>query len=453
MRRALLAALCLAVLACGVLLYSLSAQRGPIGITIWHVYGSDTHSPFNDAVAEFNASRGAELGIVVTVTSILGAETIDAPLVSSAHGEPGAPATPDLFTAYPRAALLVGPDRLIDWGEHIPGSELSELVPAFLADGLIEGRQLGLPIAKSTTSIFINQTDLDRFTERTEYSPDLSTWDGVFTAARAYHRETGRHMIHFNDYYTYFLALTASRGGFVSLERSGEGLPIGRLDLSSDEFERAFMPLARAAAVGAINLDDGFGSEFWMTGDIIASVGSSAGLLYIRDFVARPDGSREAIETRVYPFPTLDGAPAAVTSRGTSLWAFKSGDKDRDAAIAEFARWITMSEVNVKFATSSGYMPVTGRAFSAISDDMERVIESERDRHLYRSFIEMRNRGYRFVPLPLYENVADVQNRFEMAMRRALSVAESEYREHGDEHAAARAAMTALLSRTTDISR
>lgn len=454
------AALCLLAAVGMMALYgvvvSLRGEAEPITLTIWHVYGSDTRSPFSNAVGEFNRTRGAELGITVRVASILGADTIDAPLVSAAHGEPGAPPTPDLFTAYPRAALLVGPSRLLDWGACLRPDELSAYMPDFLADGMIGGRQLGLPIAKSTTSLFINQTAFDR--ELTG-GHDLATWEGLYAAGREYSRATGNAMIHFNDYYTYFLALTDAAGGMLIMEPTSddaEALPRARLALDSPAFVRAFMDLALATAVGAVDLSERYGSELWMTEEIIASIGSSAGLLYLRDFVARPDGSREEIETRALKFPVMRGTDPAVVSRGSSLWAFRSRDERRNRAAAEFARWITAGEQNIKFATSAGYMPVTISAFETLSRDMDALITKERDRRLYRSFLELRSSGTKFVSLPLYSNISEIQTRFETAMRNALLVAKSamDGRSPDDPASAAIAAQEAyraLLRNTEDI--
>ena len=97
------------------------AATEPITLTMWHVYGSQTESPFNVMIDEFNRTRGKETGIVVSVVSVTNSSAIDETLIASAHNEPGAAPMPDLFTAYPRVAEEIGPERLLDWSRRRHG--------------------------------------------------------------------------------------------------------------------------------------------------------------------------------------------------------------------------------------------------------------------------------------------------------------------------------------------
>ena len=42
----------------------------PVSVTIWHVYGNQTNSPFNDLIDKFNASEGKKQGVIVKVESV-----------------------------------------------------------------------------------------------------------------------------------------------------------------------------------------------------------------------------------------------------------------------------------------------------------------------------------------------------------------------------------------------
>ena len=87
----------------------------PITLTMWHVYGSQTISPLNAVIDEFNRTVGSEYGVTVNVVSVTSSSAIDRALSASANGEPGAEAMPDLFTAYPRVAEIVGKEKLLSW--------------------------------------------------------------------------------------------------------------------------------------------------------------------------------------------------------------------------------------------------------------------------------------------------------------------------------------------------
>ena len=82
---------------------------------------SQTESPLNDLVQEFNTTIGRERGVIVEVTSVTNSSDIDASLIASAQNLPGAARLPDLFTAYPRMAEKLGEERLMDWQVHIQG--------------------------------------------------------------------------------------------------------------------------------------------------------------------------------------------------------------------------------------------------------------------------------------------------------------------------------------------
>ena len=68
---------------------SLPDAENPVTLTMWHVYGSQTHSPLNTAIDEFNRTVGYENGITVDVVSVTSSSAIDQSLAAAANGEPG----------------------------------------------------------------------------------------------------------------------------------------------------------------------------------------------------------------------------------------------------------------------------------------------------------------------------------------------------------------------------
>ena len=92
----------------------------PVTLTIWHVYGNQTNSPFNDTIEKFNASEGKAKGVIVKVASVSSSNVIDKALFASAKQEPGAVPLPDLFTAYPRVIPAMH-DKLLHWDQYVTG--------------------------------------------------------------------------------------------------------------------------------------------------------------------------------------------------------------------------------------------------------------------------------------------------------------------------------------------
>ena len=101
------------------------SPENPITLTMWHVYGSQTTSPLNTVIDEFNRTVGKENGITINVASVTSSSAIDKALAAAASGEPGAADLPDLFTAYPRVVEIIGEENLLTWNDYFTEKELS----------------------------------------------------------------------------------------------------------------------------------------------------------------------------------------------------------------------------------------------------------------------------------------------------------------------------------------
>lgn len=163
----------------------------PVTLTIWHVYGNQTNSPFNDTIEKFNASEGKAKGVIVKVASVSSSNVIDKALFASAKQEPGAVPLPDLFTAYPRVIPAMH-DKLLHWDKYLDKEDLAVYQPEFLAEGYQDKELLMLPVAKSTELLFVNQTYFDRFAAATGASTDdFADYDKLFALCRKYYTWTG----------------------------------------------------------------------------------------------------------------------------------------------------------------------------------------------------------------------------------------------------------------------
>jgi multiple sugar transport system substrate-binding protein len=68
---------------------TMPSPENPVTLTMWHVYGSQTKSPLNTIINEFNDTVGKKHGITVNVVSVTSSSAIDKALAASANGEPG----------------------------------------------------------------------------------------------------------------------------------------------------------------------------------------------------------------------------------------------------------------------------------------------------------------------------------------------------------------------------
>ena len=391
----------------------------PVTLTMWHVYGSQTKSPLNDAIDEFNDTVGRENGITVNVVSVTSSSAIDKALSASANGEPGAEDLPDLFTAYPRVAEIVGEDKLICWNNYFSAEELSLFRDEFISEGYFGDNLLMLPIAKSSEALFLNKTLFDRFSAETGMSADtLKTFNGFFETANIYYDwSDGQNFTQINDFYNYaYIGMKAYGGEFIK---------DGKLNLNAEDFEKVWYPLSKSAIYGGICLDDGYAASRWKTVEIISNIGSTADILYQPEMVFYPDNTTENITSVSLPYPVFTEDNSAAVHRGGGLFAVKNGDERKNYGAYIFAKWLTEKENNLRFVTSTGYLPVTDEAFTALFDDTG-VAEKESCRNLYDMINSMIN-TYELHALPLYSSASDIQSRFEQNVKLVLKSAHNQY--------------------------
>ncbi len=409
----------------------------PTTITIWHVYGGQTDSPLNDLIEAFNNTVGVEEGIRVEVAMVSDNKNIHNGIVAAASGDPGAPELPDLFVSYPKTVLSL-PDQniLVDYRDYFQEDELDAFVPAFLEEGEVGGRLVCLPFAKSTELFFVNKTGFDRFSAATGVTMDsLRTWEGLFEACCIYEEWTdgltpeiendGKAFFAHDYHFNYFQV------GVESLNApffDGEDISL------SPTFAYVWQPYARAAIDGGLWLGGGYATDPLRTGEVLASVGSSASVLYYTNEVIRDDNSTETIEFEIMPCPTFADGEKMVMQRGAGICMVKSTPEKEQAAI-RFLKWLIEPERNTQFAVSAGYMPVVQEAYEACLPQYVEGLTDQKYAELYRAYIETLQE-YTFFRAPLTDSYLQIEDSFESNVRKHLSAARNSFIESGDQSAA-----------------
>ena len=396
--------------------------REPVTVTIWHVYGGETESPLNDLIVTFNDTVGREQNIRVQVGSVTNTNTIHEAVLSSAYGDPGATALPDMFVSYPKTVLaLPDADILVDYRDYFSDAELADFLPAFLDEGEVNGHLAVLPVAKSMEVMFVDKTLFDRFAAATGATlDDLSTWDGLYRTAEAYTAWTDAqtpdmpddgkvffvHDYHFN----YFQVGVASLGGDFF---DGDQVSFG------PTFRRVWEPYARATLAGSVWLKSGYATEPLRTGDAVVSVASSASVLYYADTVTYPDNTSEPVEIISLPCPTFADGEKLVMQRGAGICTVKS-TPERERACMTFLKWLTEPKRNVDFVTRLGYMPVTRTAFDDYLPAAVQTLDNPMYISLYQAYLDTQ-RDYTFYTPPQLKDYLDLETRFEQQVRLQLT--------------------------------
>lgn len=444
MKRVITSTLSLIIVFTSVLLASgcysdRKASSDTVTLTIWHVYGAQTDSPLNDLIDEFNSTVGKEEGIQVEVTMVSNNNSIHEHVLASANEEPGSSELPDIFCSYPKTVLaLPDDDILVDYRDYFTDEELEAYNENFLSEGVIDGRQLILPIAKSTEVTLINKTLFDRFADATGAKlSDLATWEGVFKASEKYAKWSGGKSFLVHDFHFNYFQVGTESLGEAFFNKTGNGLAFG------SAFEQVWEPYARTAILGGLWLKGGYATEPMRTADAIVSVVSSASILYYSDQVTYSDNTSEKVEYVAMPAPVFENGKKLVMQRGGGMCLTKS-TPEREKAAVTFLKWLTEPEVNTRFAVQAGYMPVTDEAFS---DYMPKAIEELTDpeyKSLYDAFLKTYDE-YTFYNAPQLKKYLEMETAFEENSRLCMADVRQRYMEsEGSED------MNSLISQSLD---
>lgn len=402
----------------------------PVTLDLWHNYGGQLKNTMDEMIDEFNETTGAEQGIIINVTSISGSATIHEKLTMAANGDPGAPDLPDITTAYPKTALsLADKGLLVDLRDHFTPQELSAYIPEFLQEGRMQDDSLYVfPTAKSTEVLFVNTTIFNRFARETGASmDDLHTFEGIARTAALYYDWTDQQTPEVaGDGKAFFLPDSLFNYSLMGVIQLGsEFIRDDRIDTATPEFRKVWDYYYKLAVLGQAAIFDGYATDLAKTGDIVCSIGSTAGVSFFSPTVTYADNTSEPAELAILPYPIFEGGKKTAVQRGAGMSVIKSSPEKAQAA-AVFLKWFTSPENNLRFVSSTGYLPVTEAAFG---DLMSQEIEHTSD-HNIRKLLQtcpLMEEDYEFYIPPLFEGIDQLQIRYESQFRDTASQSRDSY--------------------------
>ena len=389
--------------------------KKPITLTMWHNYGGDMQQTMDLLIDEFNSTVGKEKGIVIDVTAISSSSELNKSLDLIVNGDPGAPAMPDIFTGYPKVAIqFQQKGMLVNFDNYFTDKELAEYVDAFVEEGRIaDGGLYVFPIAKSTEVLYVNQTLFDKFAAATgAKQEDLATFEGIARLSKQYYEWSGGKQFYAADSWFNFAEVGMAQLGSSIFD--GEAL-----SLDSEKFDYIFNTVYSPAVEGGISIYDGYSSDLSKTGDLICSTGSSAGILFYGDTITYADGTTEAVEYSILPYPTFEEGSKTAIQRGGGLMVGTSTE-EKEYAACVFIKWLTAAEQNMKFVDETGYLPVTKQAFEKEMPAHLDSIEDVRVKKMLTSVLSMYD-SYTFFTAPNYANFDNDSDGFETDFKKILT--------------------------------
>lgn len=405
-------------------------KKTPTTLTLWHNYGGQMKETMDEMIEEFNGTVGAREGVFISVTSISGSSSLHEKLTMAANGDPGAPTLPDITTAYPKTALILAEKGLlVDLEEQFSEEELSEYIPRFIEEGRLDGGALYVfPTAKSTEVLFVNTTIFNRFADASGVSlKDLNTFEGIRKAAKLYYEWTDQKTPDIpNDGKTFYIPDSLFNLAQIGCQQLGaEFLVDGSVDLTSSSAKKVWETFMLPAIQGHFAVFDGYASDLAKTGDIVCSTGSTAGVLFFSPTVTYADNTTEEAELTILPYPTFEGGKKIAIQRGAGMCITKS-DKEKEKLAGIFLKWFTSPENNIRFVSSTGYLPVTEEAFGDIMLKEIDSISDENIKKLLQVSREMQME-YEFYISPLFDGVDELQSSYDNNLKAMALAAREEY--------------------------
>lgn len=405
-------------------------SNNPTTLTLWHNYGGQLKDTMDDMIDEFNETIGAEKGIIINVTSISGSATLHEKLTMAAIGDPGAPDLPDITTAYPKTALILAEKGLLaDLNQQFTAEELSAYIPEFLEEGRIKGEGLYVfPTAKSTEVLFVNTTLFNRFAKDTGVKiEDLRTFDGIIRTSAIYYDWTDQQTPDIeNDGKMFFMPDSLFNYSLIGCKQlSADFINDDMINLASLQHRKVWEYYYKPAVLGQIAIFDGYATDLAKTGDIVCSTGSTAGISFFSPTVTYADNTSEPAELEILPYPVFEDGKKIAIQRGGGISVIKS-TKEKEYLAGIFLKWFTSPKNNLRFVSSTGYLPVTQEAFGEI---MTKEIDSISDDKIKKllNTSKVMEREYEFYIPPLFDGIDELEELYESQFKKITSKSRESY--------------------------
>lgn len=284
---------------------------------------------------------------------------------------------PDHIATYLTGVNIVVPldGLLADSRYGLGGSELrydgparEEIVPRFLEECAFNGHYYAIPYMRSTEACYVNRT----YVEALGYTlPEVLTWDYVWEVAEAAaaRAEDGTYLVNGQKVMIPFIYKSTDNMMIQMLKQKGAGYstPQGEILIFNDTARDLLYTVADHAATGAFSTFkiSSYPANFLNAGQCVFAVDSTAGATWMGTHAPLSDISEEALvefETEVYPVPQYDPEHPLMISQGPSVCVFNKPDHQEVLASWLFAQYLLTNEVQVAYAETEGYVPVTSKA-------------------------------------------------------------------------------------------
>lgn len=293
--------------------------------------------------------------------------------------------TPNVCITYPDhiATYMTGKNTVVPLDDlfankkyGLGGSELlfdspkqEEIVPQFLDECRIADNHYAIPYMRSTEACYVNKT----YVEAMGYTlpEEVLTWDFIWEVSEAAMKKNadGTFAVNGQTVMIPFIYKSTDNMMIQILRQKGAGYATGdgRINIFNETMEDVLKTVAEHTQTGAFSTFkmSGYPANFLNAGQCIFAVDSTAGSTWMGSEAPLLDISADKVvkfETVVYPVPQYDPENRKMISQGPSVCIFQKPDDQEVLASWLFAQFLLTDEVQIAYAETEGYVPVTNKA-------------------------------------------------------------------------------------------
>ena len=295
--------------------------------------------------------------------------------------------TPNVCITYPDhiATYLTGADTVVDLGTLMDntaygfgGSEVpfdspkkEDIIPAYLEEGVLNRKQYALPFMRSTEACYVNE---DYVRALGFEMPEELTWDFIWEVSEAAMAQNsdGTYVVNGQNVMIPFIYKSTDNMMITMLKQKNAGYSDedGNVEIFNDTTKNLLETISNHAATGAFSTFhiSGYPANFLNAGQCIFAIDSTAGATWMGSHAPLSDISEEAFvdfHTGVYPVPQFDVSNPKMMSQGPSICLFNKKDPQEVLASWLFTQYLLTNDVQIPYAETEGYVPITSKAQNA----------------------------------------------------------------------------------------
>ena len=284
---------------------------------------------------------------------------------------------PDHIATYMTGNNCVVPldDLFADEKYGLGGSQLrfdgptqGEIIPEFLQECVLDGTHYALPYMRSTEACYVNKT----YVEKLGYTlPEVLTWDFIWEVSDAAMAKNadGTFAVNGQKVMIPFMYKSTDNMMIQMLRQldAPYSTPGGTIEILNDTTKDLLYEIADHVGKKSFSTfkTDSYPADLLNAGRCIFAVDSTAGATWMGPDAPLMDISEGNIvdfEMEIMAIPQFDTEHPKMISQGPSVCVFNQEDPQEVLASWLFTQYLLTNKVQVGYAKTEGYLPVTSKA-------------------------------------------------------------------------------------------